>query len=240
MELRLSLFLARAGIASRRGADALIAEGRVTVNGDVEKSPGSRVILGKDHVKVNGKIVSKLVPPVYLILHKPAGCVTTASDPQGRTTVFHYLKRVKARVESVGRLDYDTEGLLLFTNDGELAAKLASPAFKVAKTYRAKVKGNPNREAMKMLRDGVVLDRRKTLPAEVKKVKSNRTYTWLRITIREGKNRQVRRMFQSVCHPVVRLRREEFGPLELTGLAPGRFRYLETDEISLLKKEVKK
>jgi 23S rRNA pseudouridine2605 synthase len=236
MELRLSLFLSKASVASRRGADELIERGNVTVNGQVVTDPGKRIHVGKDHVKVDGKLITKLAPPVYLMLNKPPGCVTTTNDPEGRTTVFEFLKRVKVMVEPVGRLDYDTEGILLFTNDGEMANKLMSPKHKVPKTYSAKVKGAPSPDSLQMLRSGVMLDGQKTLPAKVKRIKKTDAYSWVRITIVEGKYRQVRRMFEKVGHPVVRLRREKFGPLEMEGLAPGKFRYLNEYEIGRLRK----
>ena len=238
-EFRLSLFLSRAGVASRRQADELISGGHVTVNGQVETSPGRKVALGQDHVKVKGKLITKLAPPVYLVLHKPTGCVTTRSDPQKRRTVFDYLQRVKTPVESVGRLDYDSEGLLLFTNDGDLAYKLSRPEFKVLKVYRAKIKGHPTREELELLRGGIELDGKKTKPAKIGKIKRKDAYTWLEISISEGKYRQVRRMFQRIGHPVVRLRRERYGPLAIEDLAPGRFRYLEQNEIDRLREVVK-
>ena len=238
MEFRLSVFLLKASVASRRGADQLIAQGSVTVNGQIVTNPATRVEVGRDHVKVDGKLIRKLAPRVYLMLNKPTGCVTTAKDPQGRKTVFDLVNRVKVKVEPIGRLDFDSEGMLLMTNDGDLAQKLMSPASKVPKVYKVKVRGHPSREALQTLREGVKLDGRKMLPAKIKSVKKSDDYTWLRITIVEGKYRQVRRMFQTIQHPVVRLRREKIGPLHLEDLAPGRFRYLSQDELDKLRKVV--
>lgn len=238
MELRLSVLLSRASVASRREADKIISEGRVTVNGEVITRPFTRINVGKDHVKVDGKLIKKLAPHVYLVLNKPAGFVTTARDPQERSTVFDLIKRVKVNVEPVGRLDYESEGLLLFTNDGDLARKLTGPKYKVPKSYRVKVRGKPNSETLARLRNGINLDGKKTLPAKVKSLRRTDNYTWLRITIREGKYRQLRRMMKKVGHPVARLIRESVGPLTLVDVKPGRFRYLRQDEIRKLRKAV--
>ena len=238
MELRLSVYLSRTGVASRRGADKVIKDGCVTINGQVIKTPSTRVIIDKDHVKVNGKRVGKIAPPVYLMLNKPIGCVTTTNDPQGRPTVFDLLTRVKTMVEPIGRLDYDSEGLLLFTNDGDLANKLMSPSSKVPKTYKIKVRGHPLKETYEKLRKGVRLDGKMTKPAKVKSIKRTDNYTWLRITIVEGKYRQVRRMLKIVGHPVARLKREVYGSLDLEDLTPGHFRYLRKNEIDKLRKAV--
>lgn len=237
-ELRLTVLLAKASVASRRGAEKMIEQGRVTVNGQIVTMPATRVLLGRDHVKVDGRLIHKLAPLLYLALNKPVGYVTTASDPQDRKTVFDLLKRVKVVVEPVGRLDYDSEGLLLFTNDGDLMHKLTNPKNKVPKTYRVKVAGNPNRESLKKLREGILLDKRKTMPAKIKRIKRTDNYTWIRMTIHEGKYRQVRRMFKSIRHTVVRLKRERFGPVHLEDLKSGRFRYLRQDEIVQLRKAV--
>lgn len=239
MELRLSVLLARSGVASRRKSDDLIQNGDVTVNGKVETSPGRKVIFGQDHVKVRGKLITKLAPLVYLIFNKPAGCVTTADDPEGRKTVFDYIKKIKTKVEPVGRLDFDTEGLLIFTNDGDMAFKLSRPETKVPKTYKVKVKGRPSNETYDLLRDGITLDGKKTLPAKIKRVKATEGYTWIRITITEGKYRQVRRMLEKVQHPAVRLRREKYGPLELEGIPAGKFRFLRPDEIVKLREAIR-
>jgi len=239
VELRLSVYLSRASIASRRGADALIKKGAVTINGQIVKEPGTRVEVSKDHVKVNGKRVGKLAPHVYLMLNKQAGYVTTTNDPEGRATVFDLLTRVKGMVAPVGRLDYDTEGILIFTNDGALANKLTRPKSKVEKVYAVKVRGRPSLETLVKLRKGVFLDQRKTKPAKIKKMKKTENYTWLRITIIEGKYRQIRRMFKLVGHPVARLKREQYGSLVLEDLKPGKFRYLRDDEIEKLRKAVK-
>ena len=237
-EIRLSVFLSKASVASRRGAEKMIQEGRVSVNGNTVTKPETRVLFGRDHVKVDGKLIHKLAPFVYLALNKPVGYVTTAKDPQGRKTVFDLLKRVKIVVEPVGRLDFDSEGLLIFTNDGDLTNKLTNPRYKVPKTYRIKVAGIPETESLTKLRQGVRLDKRKTKPAKIKRIKRTDNYTWFRITIYEGKYRQVRRMFKSIGHTVVRLKREKFGPVQLEDIKPGRFRYLRQDEIDQLRKAI--
>jgi 23S rRNA pseudouridine2605 synthase len=238
MELRLSVLLARSSVASRRGAEKLIAEGRVTVNGTVADRPSQRVTYGVDHIKVDGKRIRKPAPPVYLMLNKPTGCVTTAHDPHDRPTVFDFI-RSKVMVEPVGRLDFDTEGLLLFTNDGDLAQKLMRPESKVFKTYKAKVHGHLSPNTLKELRQGVALDGITTLPAKVRKINQTPGYTWIMLTICEGKYRQVKRMMKRVGHPVARLKREIYGPLRLENLKVGKFRYLEPEEIEQLREAVR-
>lgn len=226
---RLQKVLARVGYGSRRTCEELIAEGRVRVNGEIA-ALGRRVEVGKDAVEVDGAPVGILPGLVYYLLNKPAGVVTTAADPQGRPNVLD-LVPVAPRVFSVGRLDRQTEGLLLLTNDGRLAQLLAHPRFGVEKEYLAEVTGVPGPGALRRLREGVVLDDgQTTAPARVAAVSPG----VLRLVIHEGRNRQVRRMCEAIGHPVIRLVRTRIGPIADRSLRPGAWRPLEPSEIRAL------
>ena len=220
--------LARAGIASRRACEELIADGRVTVNGEVARL-GRRVDPDHDEIEVDGSLVAVAPGLVHYLLNKPAGVVTTASDPQGRPTVVELVPE-EPRVFPVGRLDADTEGLLILTNDGELAHRLTHPRFGVEKEYVAEVVGAPSPGALRRLRQGVELEDGMTAPAKVARVSPS----VLRIVIHEGRNRQVRRMCEAVGHPVVRLVRIRIGPIADRRLAPGRWRPLDAEEVRAL------
>lgn len=238
MTLRLALYLARAGVASRRKSGDLVKEGRVKVNGMVVTEPGVPVDETKDHVRVDDKLLRKIPPPVYVILHKPKGYVTTRSDPQERPTVYHLLTGVKVRVEAVGRLDFETEGLLLFTNDGPLANKLMRPETKVPRVYEATVRGHVTPDALKHLREGVVVEGRRTKPAQVSILKHPGANDKLRLVLHEGRYHQVRNMCEAVGHPVRRLMRVAFGPIALEDLPRGRYRFLRDDEVQRLRQGV--
>jgi 23S rRNA pseudouridine2605 synthase len=227
---RLQKVLAQAGFGSRRVCEDLIAAGRVTVNGEVAQL-GRRVDTEHDRVEVDAVAIGVRPGLVYYLLNKPPGVVTTASDPQGRPTVVH-LVPAEPRVFPVGRLDADTEGLLLLTNDGELTHRLTHPSFGVEKEYVAEVRGAPSRGAVRRLREGVDLDDGRTAPAKVALVEPN----VLRLVIHEGRNRQVRRMCEAVGHPVVRLVRTRIGPLRDPSLRPGTWRPLETAEVRSLER----
>ncbi len=220
--------LSRAGFGSRRVCDELIEEGRVTVNG-VTANPGCRVDVETTQIAVDGVPVSVLDGLVYYLLNKPVGVISTADDPQGRATVVE-LVPTEPRVHSVGRLDADTEGLLLLTNDGELTFRLTHPSFGVEKEYLAEVKGTPTRAALRKLREGVELEDGMTSPAKVSLTPPH----LLTITIHEGRNRQVRRMCEAVGNPVVRLVRTRIGPLADRRLPPGSWRELTQDEVRSL------
>jgi ribosomal large subunit pseudouridine synthase B (EC 5.4.99.-) len=235
-KIRLQKYLARCGIASRRHAEELIRQGRVKVNGVTVTEMGVTVSPG-DLVEFDGKPVVPEEKPVYILLNKPAGYVTTVSDPQGRKTVMDLLKGVKERVYPVGRLDYDTEGLLILTNDGDFAYKSTHPRHQVNKTYIAEVEGIPSNEALRKLRDGVMLDGRLTSPADVKILKQKKRSAVLKITIHEGRNRQVRRMCEAVGHPVLFLKRISIGGLRLGNLKPGEWRYLTASELKKIEVE---
>jgi 23S rRNA pseudouridine2605 synthase len=239
---RLQKALSQAGVASRRAAEKLIAEGRVSVNGKTVLTMGVKVDPGKDEIRVDGRRIKRASRLRYILLNKPAGYVTTRSDPQRRRTVLDLLAGVREYVYPVGRLDNDTEGLLLLTNDGELAARLTHPRHGVARTYEARVAGMPDREAIDRLRTGIPLDGRRTGPADVVLLNEGRRDRdgVLRLTIREGRNRQVRRMCEAVGHPVQHLKRTRFGALSDRKLKPGEWRELGPQEIANLKVESSK
>src|SRR4051812_33513201 len=224
--MRLNAWLARAGIASRRGADELIKAGRVTANGE----PGrlNTYVGADDDVRLDGARLAKQ-RLAYVLLHKPAGVVTTARDPQGRRTVVDLVDH-PSRVVPVGRLDADTTGVLLLTNDGELAHRLAHPRYEVDKVYEVETWTQPTDSELQRLRDGVELDDGPTRPAAVRRLRG----AWLELTIHEGRNRQVKRMLEAVGHRVKRLHRSRYGPLTVEGLAPGEWRELGLDEAHAL------
>lgn len=225
---KLQKVLARAGLASRRVAEEMIEDGLVTVNGEVALL-GRRIDPAVDRVEVHGVRVAVDPTLVHYLLHKPAGVVTTADDPHGRPTVVDLVPS-EPRVFPVGRLDFDTEGLLLLTNDGDLTHRLTHPSFGVEKEYLAEVEGTPSRGTLRRLREGVELDDGVTAPARASLVAPN----LLRLTIHEGRNRQVRRMCEAVGHPVVRLVRTRIGPLAERHLAPGEWRLLTPEEVRAL------
>lgn len=233
---RLQKFLAHAGVASRRKCEEMILEGRVKVNGKVMKELGTKVDPGKDKVMVDGKAVQQSPKKVYLMINKPRGCVSTVEDDKGRKTVLDLLKNVKERVYPVGRLDYDSEGLLLLTNDGDLTYALTHPKHEIGKTYKVRVKGVPNVDKLEQLAKGVELEDGMTAPAKVFLTHVLNGNALLEITIYEGKNRQVRRMCEKIGYPVIRLVRTHVGPLELRKLASGEVRTLTFREINAIKK----
>ncbi len=236
MAERLQVVLARAGVASRRQAERLIRDGRVTVNGQVVRKPGTQVVWGQDAIRVRNRLISRLEPKVTIVLNKPKRVMTTSHDPRGRRTTAELVKKVKARIFPVGRLDYDTEGLLILTNNGELAQHLEHPRYGISKTYQAKVKGMPAADALQRLRSGITLDGRRTRPARVKKIGTTGKNTWLEITIKEGRNRQIRRMCWAVGHPVLKLKRICYGPILLGNVKPGFYRDLTPAEAKKLQK----
>ncbi|MBD2846804.1 rRNA pseudouridine synthase [Paenibacillus sp. IB182496] len=231
---RLQKIMAQAGVASRRKCEALIQAGKVQVNGETVTELGFKAD-PKDDITVGGKPI-KHERKLYLMLNKPKGVITSASDPQGRKIVADYLKGIKERVYPVGRLDYDTEGLLLLTNDGEFANLLTHPSHHVPRTYLATVRGVPHGSKLEKLAAGIKLEDGMTAPAEVEyhDVSPDDKHATIAITIHEGRNRQVRRMFEAIGHPVSRLKRVRIGDLGLANLQRGKFRHLTPQEIKAL------
>ena len=238
MEVRLQKLIAGTGVASRRKAEEMIAAGRVMVNGKTVTEFGTKVDPSRDHVKVDGKHLSAPQPFVYLMLNKPKNVVSTLDDPGGRTTVKDYLRGVSVRVFPVGRLDFDSEGLMLLTNNGELAQAMLHPRYHVPKTYLIKVKGVLTDEEIERLEQGVRLADGMTGPAQVRKVRKVEANSWLEITIREGRKHQVKRMLETVGHPVIKLLRIRMGSLSLGDLQPGEFRFLTDREANALRQLV--
>jgi 23S rRNA pseudouridine2605 synthase len=232
---RLQKVLAQAGVASRRKCEELILSGAVEVNGEQVLTLGTKVDPAADEIKVNGKKI-RSESKVYVMLNKPKGVITSANDPQGRKVVSDFLPGIKQRIYPVGRLDYDTEGLLLLTNDGEFANMLTHPKHHVPKTYLATVNGIPHGDKLEKLQRGIELEDGLTAPAEIEyhdvDMEKNTATIW--ITIHEGRNRQVRRMFEAIGHKVVKLKRVRFGELALEGLPRGKFRHLSEKEIKEL------
>ena len=234
MQVRLQKFLADAGIASRRKAEELILNGQVKVNGVVVTELGTKIDDETDEVLFRDRKVEKEDKLVYIMLHKPEGYVTTAKDQFDRPTVMDLVKGVKERIVPVGRLDYDTSGLLLLTNDGGLTYKLTHPKHVVEKTYMAKLFGRPDQNAVNQLKWGVNIDGRRTAPAKLEIVEDMGKYCMVKIIITEGRNRQVRKMCEAVKHPVAMLKRTGTGKLELGNLPKGKYRYLTEKEIKYL------
>jgi 23S rRNA pseudouridine2605 synthase len=236
MEERIQKIIAQAGIASRRAAEALILEGRVTVNGAIAEL-GMKADSQCDHVKVDGKLITRREPKVYYLFYKPRGVVTSLSDPEGRPTVKNFFSGIRLRVFPVGRLDYDSEGLLVVTNDGDFANMLAHPSHQVEKIYVVKIKGKIDEDGLEQLRVGVRLEDGMTAPAKVKRIRSVENNCWVQIAIHEGRNRQVRRMFEQVGYPVTRLKRISIHGLTVSGLKPGHYRQLSPEEVQQMREQ---
>jgi pseudouridine synthase len=240
---RLQKLLSMAGVASRRASEELILQGRVEVNGETVRTLGTKADPASDTIKVDGRRLRFDVRPRYILLNKPKGVVSTRKDPERRRTVIDLLTGVREYVYPVGRLDYDSEGLLLLTSDGDLAARLTHPRHAVERVYQAIVAGAPAEDALEKLRRGVFLDGERTAPAEVHRAtrgkgprsSSRSEMTTLIITLREGRNRQVRRMCASIGHPVRKLTRVRMGPITLGDLRPGHWRDLTSAEVAKLR-----
>jgi 23S rRNA pseudouridine2605 synthase len=243
---RLQKIIAAAGVSSRRKAEELITQGRVTVNGHTVTELGSKADLESDHIKVDGKLLRGPERHVYILLNKPKGYVTTVSDPEGRPTVMDLVKHVNARIYPVGRLDWSSEGLLLMTNDGELAGKLTHASSHVPKTYLVKIAGQATQQEIEKLRRGIrigakpgarALEQVFTAPAQIRLMK-DATNPWYEVTLIEGKNRQIRRMFEEVGHHVEKIKRVKYGPLTLD-VEPGKARELTPVEVASLRRSVR-
>lgn len=240
MEQRLQKLIATAGLASRRHAEDLITAGKVTVNGAVITELGTKADPAKDHIKVNGKLINPLLSghqKTYVLLNKPRGYLTSVSDPEGRPLVTELLPQSLGRLYPVGRLDFNTEGLLLLTNDGDFTNFITAAKNRVEKIYEVKVKGVPPEAAINRLRHGVVLDDgTRTAPAEITRLEETASNSWFQISLHQGRNQQIRKMFDSVGHSVVKLRRVQIGSLTDERLKPGHWRLLSVVEVNRLMK----
>ncbi|MGD1154427.1 MAG: pseudouridine synthase [Terriglobia bacterium] len=234
MQQRLQKIIADAGITSRRKAEQMVLEGRVSVNSETVTQLGSKADPERDHIRVDGRLLRRATPHVYLLLNKPVGYVSTVSDPQRRPTVLSLVHGIKQRVYPVGRLDYHSSGLMILTNDGALANFLMSPASAVPRTYHVKLQGRPEAGEIAKLESGIVLDGRRTAPCQVGPL-AGRDKPWYEITLVEGRYHQVRRMFERIGQPVVKLRRIRIAFLTDRGLRPGQLRHLTGAEVERLK-----
>lgn len=244
MELeRLQKIIAHAGFASRREAEAMIREGRVTVNGKVVTELGTKASPGQDHIKVDGKLITRPETHRYILLYKPREVTSTVNDPEGRKTVVDLVKGVRERIYPVGRLDYQSEGLLLLTNDGDLAYKVSHPKHGSVKTYHVKVRGVPEERIIGKLERGITIEGKRTVPCEIARLKTtgrstgrgeDEGNTWYEVRLREGRNQQIRKMFKAVGHPVSKLRRVAIGPIADPKLSAGEWRELTKHEVKML------
>ncbi len=244
---RLQKIIAHAGVSSRREAEAMIREGRVTLNGRVVTELGTRADPDRDHIKVDGKLITKAEPHRYILLYKPREVMTTVEDPQGRRTVIDLVRGIRERIYPVGRLDFHSEGLVLLTNDGELAFKVSHPTHGSVKTYSVKVRGVPDERMIDKLRRGITLDGKRTLPCDIERMRTtgkrdDEGNSWFEVKLREGRTQQIRKMFQAIGHPVSKLRRVAIGPISDPKLTPGVWRELTKQEVKMLEtmKELKK
>jgi pseudouridine synthase len=238
MEERLQKLIAAAGLASRRHAEEMIAAGEVTVNGKVVTEPGTKADPERDHIKVRGRLINSRIKSrekVYILLNKPRGFLTSLADPEGRPLVTELIPQALGRLHPVGRLDFNTEGLLLLTNDGDFTNFITQARNRVAKVYEVKVKGVPGEDAINRLRRGITLDDGvRTAPAEIKKVEESDTNSWFEVVLHEGRNQQIRRMFDAIGHSVIKLRRVKIGFLRDERLAPKQWRFLAPAEVTRL------
>jgi len=236
MKDRLHKIIARSGLTSRRKAEDLIRQGRVQVNGTVVTTQGAKADAANDSIEIDGVALEKPENRVYIVLNKPGGHITSRHDPQGRPTVYSLISSVPERVFSVGRLDFDTEGLLVMTNDGEMAQAMQHPRYGIPRTYLVKVHGVPSQQALQKLRKGIVIDGIKTSRATIRVLEKTLKNTWLEVILREGRNRQIKKMFDISGYRTMRIKRTAFGPLLLGKLPSGRYRFMNKTEISSLRK----
>lgn len=233
MQVRLQKIISQAGVTSRRKAEDLIREGRVRINGKTVFELGTKADPDRDTIDVDGKRIEPKQPKISVLLNKPDGYITSLRDPEGRPTVKKLVDNIPLRLYPVGRLDYHTEGLLILTNDGDLAQKIEHPTHALEKIYLAKVKGVPEENKINKLRSGIMLEGRRTLPAKIKVIETRKN-AWLEITIREGRQNQIRNMFEEIGHPVLKLKRVAIGEVRDDNLKPGEYRILKPQEIKLL------
>ena len=235
---RLQKIIAHAGFASRREAETMIRDGRVTLNGRIVTELGTKADAARDHIKVDGKLITRAEPHRYILLYKPKEVMTTVDDPQGRRTVIDLIRGVRERIYPVGRLDFHSEGLVLLTNDGELAYKVSHPTQGSVKTYHVKVRGVPEDRMIEKLRRGITLEGKRTLPADINRLKTTKRddegNSWFEVRLHEGRTQQIRKMFQAIGHPVAKLKRVAIGPITDPKLAPGVWRELTKQEVKML------
>jgi len=239
MPERLQKIIAHAGFASRREAEVMIREGRVTVNGRVVTELGTKAEATHDAIKVDGKLITRAEPHRYILLYKPREVMTTVEDPQGRRTVIDLVRGVRERIYPVGRLDYQSEGLVLLTNDGELAHKVSHPTNGSVKTYNVKVRGVPEQRLIDKLQRGITLDGKRTLPCHIERIRTtgrngDEGNSWFEVRLHEGRTQQIRKMFQAMGHPVTKLKRVGIGPIADPKLTPGVWRELTKSEVKML------
>src|SRR5437867_9968744 len=236
---RLQKIIAHAGVASRREAETMIAGGLVTVNGRPVTELGTKADPARDHIKVDGKLITGAETHRYILLYKPKEVMTTVEDPQGRRTVIDLVRGIRERIYPVGRLDFHSEGLVLLTNDGELAFKVSHPTHGSVKTYSVKVRGVPEERLLDKLRRGITLEGKRTLPCQIERIKTtgrsdDEGNSWVEVKLREGRTQQIRRMFKAVGHPVTKLKRVAIGPISDPRLSPGVWRELTNHEVKML------
>jgi len=235
---RIQKILAKAGIASRREAERMMLEGRVAVNGKVVDQLGFKADPLKDHIKVDGKRLFRVEPKITLLLNKPRNYLSTVKDPAGRPTVMDLLKGVKWRVYPIGRLDFDAEGVLLLTNDGDLTYQLSHPKFSIPRTYWAKVEGVPEKKELLRLKRGVMLEDGEARVVSIHLLRQMEKHSWVEAVVDEGRNHLIKRMFSTIGHSVLKLRRVGFGPIRIEGLPAGQYRRLTDEEMKSLKKMI--
>ncbi|MBN1883875.1 MAG: rRNA pseudouridine synthase [Deltaproteobacteria bacterium] len=228
--LRLNKFISRSGLTSVRGAEELISQGRVLINGEVATEPGMIIDPAADVVHVDGEQVLALKKKHYYRFYKPKGVVSTMSDPEGRPSIDEYTSDLSVRVFPAGRLDYDADGLMILTNDGDTANALMHPSSKLPKTYQVKISGSLTPREIERFAGGVTIDRKKTLPAKIRLLEKRPGNSWYEVTIREGRNRQIKKMFSVFNKRVLKLRRVSIGPIQLEGLAPGEIQKFTSEE----------
>jgi 23S rRNA pseudouridine2605 synthase len=235
---RLQKIIAHAGVASRREAEAMIRQGRVTLNGRVVTELGTKANADRDHIKVDGKLLTAAEPHRYILLYKPKEVMTTVVDPQGRRTVIDLIRGVRERIYPVGRLDFHSEGLILLTNDGDLAFKVSHPRHGSIKTYHVKVRGVPEERLIDKLQRGITIDGKRTLPCDIARLRTTARNeegnSWFEVKLREGRTQQIRKMFQAVGHPVAKLKRVAIGPISDPKLTAGEWRELSKQEVKQL------